>query len=234
MTEHWDWAWTPSQNPKTGGYTRTFYFALPARGQNEALMHLRCSLQRWWWGDLQGGGTTRPLQPWLSASCPPAAALQSNAGLSIKGAWLAPQALRRSVPPSSLACIVQGSHRRPMMAIITRPRMLTSQTTTKSTAKRKTSSRRRKKEVSATTKMVKFWLFHTDFHTFGMPGQTAPSPSCLPWQGRRLVSVCVNCGCFSPVGKKVYIYHCLQWTDKGSSNSWPFIVQNSINSSKTN
>lgn len=106
-----------------------------------------CLLQLWWWGDLQVGGATRLLQPWLSASCPPAAALQSNAGLSTKGVWPAPRALRRSVPPSFLACIAQGSRHLLTMAIITRPQMPMSRTTTKSTAKRRTSSKRRRKEV---------------------------------------------------------------------------------------
>lgn len=143
-----------------------------------------CSLQLWWWADLQVGGATRLLQPWLSASCPPAAALQSSAGPSTKGAWPAPRARRRSVPPSSPACIAPGSRRRLTMAIITRPQMPTSRTTTKSTAKRRTSSRRRRKEVGLRLSACLWICAHLTCRD-----EWTLSPSCLPGHQRWQVPV---------------------------------------------
>lgn len=90
---------------------------------------------------------TRLQQPWLSASCPPAAAPLSSAGLSTLGVWLAPPALRRSVPQSSLACTALENHRHLMTAITTRHQTPMCPMMTKSTARRRTSSRRRRKEV---------------------------------------------------------------------------------------
>lgn len=103
--------------------------------------HCRCD------GDVPVRGVTRPVQQWLSASCPPAAALQSSGGQSTQGALPAPPALRKSAPPSSLACTALGNHRHLMMAIIMRHQMPMSRMMTKSTARRRTSSRRRRKEV---------------------------------------------------------------------------------------
>lgn len=98
-------------------------------------------------GDVPARGVTRPQQQWLSASCPPAAALQSSGGQSTRGALPAPPAPRKSAPLSSLACTAPGNRRRLMMAIITRHQMPTSQTMTRSTARRRTNSRRRRREV---------------------------------------------------------------------------------------
>lgn len=159
-TEHWAWPPPPKQRELLGQRV-TISSPKNIKRKHELCFssHLVfCSLQLWWWGDLQVGGATRLLQPWLSASCPPAAALQSSAGPSTKGAWPAPRARRRSVPPSSPACIAPGSRRRPTMAIITRPQMPTSRTTTKSTAKRRTSSRRRRKEVGLRLSAC-LWIF---------------------------------------------------------------------------
>lgn len=97
--------------------------------------------------DVMEGWGTRLLQPWLSASCPPAAAPLSSAGLSTLAAWLAPPALRRSVPLNSLAYTARGNPRHLMTAITTRRQMLTCPMMTKSTARRRTSSRKRRREV---------------------------------------------------------------------------------------
>lgn len=114
----------------------------------------------WWWGDVPVGGATRPEKLWLSASCPPAAALQSSAGLSTQGAWPAPPALKRSAPPSSPGCIVRENHRRLMMDITMSPLIPTYQTMTKSTARRRTSSRRRRKGVRNCSCNVLFLFSH--------------------------------------------------------------------------
>lgn len=107
-----------------------------------------CLLQVWWRGDVPTArGVIRAEQPWLSASCLPAAALQSSAGLSTQGAWPAPPALRRSVPPSSPGCTALESRHHRTTVITMRHPTLMCQMMTKSTAKRRTSSRKRRKGV---------------------------------------------------------------------------------------
>lgn len=112
------------------------------------------------WGlDVSVSGAIRPDQTWPSASCRPAAALQSSAGPITPEAWPAPRAPRRSAPPSSRACTAQASRRRLTMDIITSLQTRTSQTTTRSTARRRTNSRRRRKGVRCGFTFWQFWFY---------------------------------------------------------------------------